>query len=122
MVTDPKNRANSRQILFNLPPIHELVDPSKFDIEIVNPGRPRVLRFTPLPGSTITRNGAQANNDQPVLVKEAILSLMGVTQEQMSVLFTRAAGEKRPDSTPKGPPEEVGPRLPESSPGDKTRP
>jgi hypothetical protein len=121
MATDPRNGAKSVQNLFDLPPIHELIDPSKFDVEIINARGPRVLQFTPRPGWT-TGNGAQSNNGQPVLVGEASLSVMGVSEEQMSALLARAAGGKRTDSAPKAVPEGVSPKPLRSAPSDKTHP
>ena len=116
IVTDPETGAKSVQFSpYNVPPIQELFDPSKFDVEIVNPIGVRILRFTPRPNTIITGpNGPQANNGQPLLYGEAALRLIGVSKEQVDLLFLRTAMKKHS--------EEMGPRPLKSSQGDKTRP
>jgi hypothetical protein len=88
-----------------IPPIEDLLDPSKFDVEIVGSHRLRILRFTPRPSSTVTgSSGPQANDMGPVLIGEAALRLRGVSKEQVDLLFSRAAKKKPLDRTPKADP------------------
>jgi hypothetical protein len=119
----PKDGVNPHQPFFETPPIDELLDPSQYDVALVDSKIPRLLRFTPRPDATtiLGLNGPQGNKVQPLLFGETALKLMGVSREQMDALCSRAAG-KHPDGTPKTPPAEAGPRPPKSSPGDKTRP
>jgi hypothetical protein len=115
-----KNGTKSLPLLLNLPTIDELLDPATFDVEIIHVTGSRFLQFTPRPGSIIAGKGPQATHGQPMLIEEATLILRGVSDEQMSVLFSRAAKAKPSDSTLKAPPEEMGP--PQSSSGNQTRP
>jgi hypothetical protein len=110
-----------RSVLTQQPPIDDLLDPSKYDIEILGQAPSRILHFTPRPHPTTTGpNGSQPNNHQLLVYEESYFRLMGVSQEQINVLVSRAA-EKRPDGVPKTP-GEVGPKPPKSTPGNSTRP
>jgi hypothetical protein len=111
-----------QSVLSEHPPIGDLFDPAMYDVEIEGQTPSRILRFTPRPGLTIYGpKGQQANNVQPEVYGETILRLMGVSKEQIEVLVARAAAKKRPDGEPKTPPEDIGPKPPESPQGDKTR-
>src|SRR5262249_6981021 len=93
--TDPATGANPPvSYPFNIPPLHELLDPSKYDVEPVGSRGSRLLCFTPRPGAKITGSDRWPGvNAQPVHFGEASLRLMGVTREQMDELFARAAGK-----------------------------
>lgn len=140
MVANPKTGEVSLQVVpEDVPPIKELLDPSRYEVEIDNPiatlrfnrfdvdfDKPnptlRVLRFTPRQGSTITGRGPQANNGQPLLIGEGYLKLMGVSQERINAWFSKAAVGKGPGSTTKTPPAAVSPMPPKPAQGGQTRP
>jgi hypothetical protein len=109
--------------LRELPPIDELLNPSKFDVEVVNSGGARTLRFTPRPHSTIPAwDGLQANKVQPLLMGEGMLRLMGLSPEQIDFLASRAAARAVLDSPPNPPREKTAPTPPKRSPPDAPRP
>ena len=95
--------------LDNGPTLRELCDPSKFDVEVINPETrvARLLRFTPRPGSTLAGpNRPRANDGPPLMYGEVILRLRGLTPAQIQLLASRAEKAKRPDDPPKTPPDE----------------
>jgi hypothetical protein len=124
MVTDPETGAKSFQVVpFNVPPIQELLDPSRYDVTLLSPSGPRVLVFTLRTDSTPDGpGGPQANRGKPIFLGEATLRLIGASREQMDGLFSRATGKKPPDNTLKPPPDEVGPPPARGSQGDESRP
>jgi hypothetical protein len=100
IVTDPKTGQTSIHSV--PPPLHELFDPSKYDVEIINPEvGGRVLRCTPRLGSATTGPAGQ-----PVLVGEATLRLLGASREQIDALCSRAVAPKPRDGTPNSPAED----------------
>ncbi len=120
MVTDPKTGVGS--VKLNLPPLQELLDPAKYDIEVQGAGS-RVFRFTPrLDPTARGSKGLPANNGQPVLVGEATLRLLGVSKEQIDALGSRAAERKPRDHVLKTPPDETDPKRPKSAAGNDSRP
>ncbi len=129
-------QSSPQSVLSQQPLLGDLFDPTKYDVEIEGPtpgfkpliegqAPSRILRFTPRPGTMIAGpNGPKANNGQPLYYGEAVLRLMGVTQDQMNLLFVRAVttAKKRLDGAPKTPPEKVEPKPPKPAQGASTRP
>ncbi len=104
------SRTGQTKIFSGLPPIQELLDSSKYDVEVIDPGAGgRVFRFTPRVNS-IAR---AASGGQPVWLGEATLRIMEVSPEQMDALCSSAA---------KGKPREADPAPRNSSRGDEVRP
>jgi hypothetical protein len=121
IATHPTIPVPSRKFFPDLPPVQELLDPSKYDLEVQDAGGSRTLRFTPRP-TTGGSKGPQANNGRPVFLGEATLRLLGVPKEQIDAACSRAAGRKAPDDKAAPPREEPNPKGPKLAPGDKARP
>jgi len=118
--TNPKTGAKS------LDPIswNDLLDPSKFEVEVVGSGDVRSLRFTSRAGGTIVADGtivAGAKGKQ-FLIGEASLRLIGMSKEQMNVLFSRAAAGRRLKIAPTPSAAETTSSPSKSSHADKTHP
>ncbi len=114
---DPKTEGASATFFLDLPPIDELFDPSKYDLEVQHTGGTRFLRFTPRPDPA-----TGGPKGRPVLLGEATLRLRGVSKEQIDAACVRAAERKLQDAAPGKPHEKTDPRRPKSAPGDPSRP
>jgi hypothetical protein len=94
-----------------LPPLSELVDPAKFDVEILRRAGAEFLRFTPRAGAAITwPDGLRADGGAPLVVAETTLQRLGATREQLVGLRQRAEARQRgnvpadlPPQAPGGP-------------------
>jgi hypothetical protein len=79
-----------------LPPLRELVDPAKFDVEFAHRAGAEFLRFTPRPGAAITwPDGPRPDGGGPLVVAETTLQRLGATREQLVALRERAQARQR---------------------------
>jgi hypothetical protein len=108
----------------DLPPLRDLVDPTRFDVELFGPGLGKnLLYFKARPGSPTTgADGRPVNNGEPMYVSETRLRLMGASQELIDELYARAAltmMRPNPLGLPRG---ETSTSTPKATPKYESRP
>jgi hypothetical protein len=92
------------------PPTSELLDPAKFDVDLLDYDR---VHFTARLGSGTTR----PTDARPIALSKTTLILLGVPRADIDALFTRAAKANSPKSSPNSRPKSSEPSIPKPSNG-----